>query len=284
MVVAVIFSLLLMVVDHRYGHLEQLRGSLSVATYPLQLIADAPVSTNHWLAEFFASRVQLQSDNQRLREDNLMLRVKNLKFEALESENQRLRNILDSSLKVGDRFLIAELSSIDLDPYKQQVVINKGSSSNLFVGQPVLNAQGVAGQLTHVNALTSTALLITDVSHAMPVQVLRNGLRTILVGTGRINQLSLPYLPNNAEIQEGDLLVTSGLGGKFPPGYPVAVVDRIEKLPDQPFASITARPKAHLDRGNEVLLVWTIDPMVTSEPDAEVTASDTAAPETGDAP
>jgi len=281
-IAAVIFSILLMVLDHRFGHLEQVRSYLAVITYPLQVIADAPVSTDHWLTNFLATRERLQSGNNNLRQENLELRARLLKYEALEAENHRLRNILDSSLKVGDRVLIAELSAIDLDPYKQHVIINKGSTSGLFVGQPVLDAHGVIGQLTHVNPFSATTLLITDASHAMPVQVLRNGLRTILVGTGRINQLSLPYLPNNAEIEEGDLLVTSGLGGKFPPGYPVAVVNKVDKMPDQPFASIQAEPRAHLDRASEVLLVWTVDPMGIKTLDTEVLDSDESAePTTG---
>ena len=134
----------------------------------------------------------------------------------------------------------------------------KGSLSGIFPGQPVLDAHAVMGQVTHVTPMTSTVLLITDASHALPVQVDRNGLRTIAFGTGRIHELELPHLPNNADIREGDQLVTSGLGGRFPPGYPVARVSRIEHRPGEPFASIVATPSAHLERSREVLLVWTL--------------------------
>jgi rod shape-determining protein MreC len=153
---------------------------------------------------------------------------------------------------------VAELSSVDLDPYKQQVIINKGAASGVFRGQPVLDAQAVMGQVVSTTPFSSTVLLITDSSHALPVQVLRNGLRTIAIGTGRIDELTLPYLPTNSDIVEGDLLVTSGLGGKFPPGYPVAQVTRIDRSPDAPFSNVTAEPRAHLDRSREVLLVWTV--------------------------
>lgn len=249
-----------MVADHRYHHLETLRAALSVLTYPLQVLADLPVTGTRSLSNMLASRERLKTDNRKLHEANLKLRARLQKLEALEAENFRLRDLLESSFKVGDRVLVAELSAVDLDPYKQQVIIDKGAISEVTEGQPVLDAHAVMGQVVHVNPFTSTVLLITDASHALPVQVLRNGLRTIAVGTGRINQLELPYLPNDSDIREDDLLVTSGLGGKFPPGYPVARVSRVLRTPDQPFAQVLAEPRAHLDRSREVLLVWTVDP------------------------
>ncbi len=256
--VAVLLSLALLVLDHRFQHLERLRSGLAFVTYPLQYLADLPFTTSRWLDETTSSRETLRAENQSLRERNLRLLADLQKYEALEAENMRLRDLLDSSFKIGDRVLVAELASVDLDPYKQQVVINKGSASGVFRGQPVLDARAVMGQVTHVNRFSSTVLLITDSSHALPVQVLRNGLRTIAIGTGRIDELKLPYLPTNSDIVEGDLLVTSGLGGKFPPGYPVARVTKIDQSPDAPFSNVRAEPRAHLDRSREVLLVWTI--------------------------
>ena len=253
-----LLSIALMAVDHRYRHLESLRSALAVITYPLHLLADLPNTASNWLGETFAARTHLQEENARLHRENLELRAQLQKFDSLEAENRRLRDLLGSSIKVGDRVLIAELSSVDLDPYRQQIVINRGSNSGVFEGQSVVDAHGVMGQITHVNPFSATALLISDVSHALPVQVLRNGLRTIAVGTGRIDQLDLPYLPNDADIQVGDLLVSSGLGGKFPPGYPVAEVVAVQRQPEQPFAQILAKPKAHLDRSREVLLVWPV--------------------------
>lgn len=256
--VALLLSLTLLVLDHRFHHLQQLRSALAFVTYPLHYLADLPSTASRWFSETTSSRETLLEHNQDLREENLRLRAELQKYESLQAENMRLRDLLDSSFKVGDRVLVAELSSVDLDPYKQQVVINKGAISGVFEGQPVLDANAVMGQVTSVTPMISTVLLITDTSHALPVQVLRNGLRTIALGTGRIDELKLPYLPTNSDIVEGDLLVTSGLGGKFPPGYPVATVTRIDRSPDAPFSTIIAQPSAHLDRSREVLLVWTV--------------------------
>ncbi len=263
---AVILSLTLLVMDHRYHHLQDLRSALAFITYPLQYMADLPFSASEWLSTTTSSRDTLLEQNELLREQNLRLRAELQKYESLQAENMRLRDLVDSSFKVGDRVLVAELSSVDLDPYKQQVIINKGGTSGVFEGQPVLDAHAVMGQVTSVTPLSSTVLLITDSSHALPVQVLRNGLRTIAVGTGRIDELRLPYLPTNSDIVEGDLLVTSGLGGKFPPGYPVATVTRIDRSPDAPFSTVLAQPRAHLDRSREVLLVWTVPNQLAISP------------------
>jgi len=257
-VVAVLLSLVLLALDHRFHHLQQLRSTLAFLVYPLHFLADLPFTASAWLTETTGSRETLLEQNRELRDENLRLRGELQKYESLQAENMRLRDLVDSSFKVGDRVLVAELSSVDLDPYKQQVIINKGGTSGVFEGQPVLDAHAVMGQVISVTPLSSTVLLITDTSHALPVQVLRNGLRTIAVGTGRIDELKLPYLPTNSDIVEGDLLVTSGLGGKFPPGYPVATVTRIDRSPDAPFSSVVAQPRAHLDRSREVLLVWTV--------------------------
>ena len=254
-----VVSLALMFVDQREHHLEGIRSTLSVALSPLSFLVNLPRSISEWAAESLASRSELQQTNLRLRKDNLLLKVKQQKMDALEAENMRLRNLLDSSFKIGDRVLIAELVAVDLDPYRQQVLINKGTSSGVYEGQAVLDANAVMGQVTHVNPLTATVLLITDARHALPVQVNRNGLRTVALGTGRVNALELPHLPNNADISVGDLLITSGLGGHFPPGYPVAKVTSVVREPGQPFAAVEARPMAHLDRTREALLVWTLD-------------------------
>jgi len=258
--VALVLSVTLMVLDHNQRHLEQLRAGLSIITYPLQAIVDLPLTLNHWLEGALASRDALQQDNNSLHQENLKLRARLQKLEALEAENLRLRNLLDSSLKLGDRVLAAELSAVDLDPYKHQVMIDKGSLSGVFNGQTVVDAKAVMGQVIHVSPFSATVLLITDPHHALPVQVLRNGLRSIALGTGRLDQLELPYLPNNADVQEGDLLVTSGLGGRYPAGYPVAEVVQVQRLPGQPFAEVIARPRAQLVRAREVLLVWPTEP------------------------
>ncbi len=265
-----ILSILLMVMDHRFHQTETLRSTLSVLTYPIQFLAEAPSNIGRWVTETLQTRSDLQMANENLHKENLKLKSELQLVAALQAENERLRDLLGSAYKIGNRVLVAELSAMDLDPFRQQIVIDKGSRSGVFEGQAVLDAHAVMGQVIHVSPLDATVLLITDVEHALPVQVLRNGLRTIAVGSGSINQLDMPYLPNNADIRPDDLLVTSGLGGKFPPGYPVAKVTEVKREPGKPFATVLARPLAQLDRTREALLVWevTIPPEFPEEEQA----------------
>lgn len=258
MIVFVLASIVLMTLDHRQQHLDSLRYGLSMVVYPLQLLVDLPSTTTDWFRESLSTRRALQEENASLRTQYLLLKSQVQKLSALESENIRLRELLDSSFQVGERVLVAELMSVDLDPYKHQIGINKGDLNEVYAGQSLLDQDGVMGQIVGVGPLSSTAMLITDPAHAIPVQVNRNGLRTIALGTGSIDRLELPYIPNNADIRPGDLLVTSGLGGRFPPGYPVAEVTLIEHDPGHAFARVSAVPLAHLDRSREVLLVWPI--------------------------
>lgn len=252
-------SVLLMTADHRLPQLQAMRAMLSVVVLPLQHLVNLPVAAGEWLTESLASRHALQEDNASLRAQHLLLKAQIQKLAALETENLRLRELLDSSLKLlehSDRVVIAELLAVDHDPYKHTILLDKGSRHGAFVGQPLLDADGVMGQILYVGPFSSTAVLITDPSQAVPVQVNRTGLRTVAFGTGTANKLDLPYVANDADVKEGDLLVTSGLGGRFPPNYPVAVVTRFERNPSQPFATVSATPTAHLDRSREVLLVW----------------------------
>ena len=255
--VFVVVSLVLMTVDHRQHHLESVRSALSLVVSPLQYLLGLPVDAGHWLGEALSSRRSLEEENAELHTRQLLQSARLQKMAALEAENARLRSLLDSSFKVGERVLVAELLEVDFDPFSQEIVINKGSHDGVVIGQSIVDAEGVMGQVVHVAPFTSTAMLITDPSHAIPVAVNRNGLRAIAVGTGAADRLDIPHLPLNADIKEGDLLVTSGLGGRFPPGYPVAVVKKIERNPGEPFADVTARPTARLEQSREVLLVWT---------------------------
>ena len=255
-VLCVIASLALVTADHRFHHLESLRAGLSAAVYPIRLLADLPVALGRWGLEALNSRRKLAELNDRLSHENLLLRGRLQKLAALEAENMRLRAMLDSSPKSADKVLIAELLAVDLDPYTHQIVINKGERHGVYRGQPLLDAEGVMGQVVHTGPLSATAMLITDPSHAVPVQVNRNGLRSVALGTGKADQLDLPHIPQNADIRPGDLLVTSGLGGRFPAGYPVAKVVAVSKRPGSAFARITAAPTAALGRSREVLLSW----------------------------
>lgn len=249
---------------------------LSIAVYPLHIVANFPLQLSNWTVDLFSSKSQLQTENEKLKRDMLLLQAQQQKFAALENENIRLRDLLDSSLKVKDRVLIAELISINLDPYIHQFLINKGASSGAFEGQPVLDANAVMGQVTHVTPYTSTVLMITDARHSLPVQILRTGQRAIAVGTGDINRLNVPHLPNNTDIQVGDLLVTSGLGGRFPPGYPVATITEAKRVEGKAFIDVVATPNAQLNHTREVLLAWTVTAPVESEDTPEDTLGETS--------
>jgi rod shape-determining protein MreC len=249
-------SVAMMVADHRGGHLKPLRAGLQAALYPLQLLVDLPVSSAQWLSENLSSRQSLIEENATLRAQQVLLKAQLQKFIALESENRRLRELLDSSFKLGERVLVAELLSVDMDPFARHIVIDKGTLSGVYEGQPLLNADGVVGQVQHLSPLASTAVLITDPSHALPVQVDRTGLHAVVVGSGRADRLSLSYVPNSADIRKGDRLVTSGLGGRFPPGYPVGIVSEVIQDPREPFAQVTVTPSARPDRSRQFLLVW----------------------------
>jgi len=224
------------------------------------------------------SYADLKIENKRLKEKQLVDSVKLLKFAALENENIRLRGLLENSFKLGEQVLIAELLSVNLVPYEHVVVVNKGSRFGVHKKQPVLDANGIVGQVIRSLPLSSEVMLITDPNHAIPVQVNRNGLRTIAIGSGLLDRLNLPFLPNNADIVPGDLLVTSGLGGTFPQGYPVAVVEKFTVQPNQPFADIYATPEAKLDKSRELLIVWTDStpvPFTLSETTAAETETET---------
>ncbi|MDZ7747758.1 MAG: rod shape-determining protein MreC [Halofilum sp. (in: g-proteobacteria)] len=249
-------SISLMVWDHQAHHLATVRGFLSGAIAPLRYAVNAPAELVGWGSERMQDRATLLQRVAALERENLRLRARQQKFETIQSENERLRALLESSAKRDERVLVAELLSVDLDPYRQQVVINQGANDGVYRGQPLIDAYGVMGQIIHVGPITATALLISDPNHALPVQINRNGLRTIASGTGEPDRLQLLYIPNSADVRVGDLVVTSGLGGRFPSNYPVARVVKVERRPGRPFAEVVAEPRAQLDRSREVLLVW----------------------------
>ena len=253
--VAVVASIVLMSVDHHASHLESTRGLLSTVIYPLQLAIHLPVRTGEWLSEQFAMRRTILAENTRLREERLRLRARLEKFDALEVENQRLRNLLGSSEKLAERVLAAELIAVDMDPFSRRIVLDKGARHGVSPGQVLIGSSGVMGQIIHVGPFTSNALLITDPSHALPVQIHRNGLRAVALGTGPLNLLKLSYVPNNADVRIDDQVVTSGLGSRFLSGYPVGKVVEILRDQGQPFAEVYVQPSAMLERAREVLLV-----------------------------
>ena len=246
----------LMVVDHRESHLERVRQVLSVAVHPIRVVVDLPFAA--WQSASHSLTVQrdLLEENERLRRDQLNANFQLQRLAALEMENARLRELLDSPAAHDHRVLVAEILAVDLDPYRQRFNVNRGLANGVFVGQALLDANGVVGQVVDVGPFTAEAMAITDADHALPVRVNRNGLRTVAVGTGDNNRLRLPYVTNSADIEAGDLLVSSGLGGVFPLGFPVAHVLEVRMRPGQSFADVIAEPVSALDRDREVLLVW----------------------------
>ncbi len=250
-------SIAFMVFDHRQNQVSWLHDGFSALLHPIRLIANFPNSASSWFRESFASRRDLQQENASLLTQHLVLKTQLQKMESLEAENLRLRSLLGSSFNVSNqRMLIAELMTVDLDPFRHQITINKGANHDLYVGQPLVDSEGIMGQLVRVSPYSSTAMLITDPGHAIPVEINRNGLRTIALGTGASSELHLPYIANNADIKVGDLITTSGLGGRFPQGFPVGEIVRIDQNPGKNFAQVIVQPRALLDRSRVVLMLW----------------------------
>ncbi len=251
----VLLSVALMTADHRAGLLEPVRAALSTAVHPLRLAASLPTELVDSADRQLASRRELVNENRRLRDRQAIYEARLQRLDALEVENIRLRTLLDSSYDLGRPVLIADLVQVDLDPFSHLIQIDKGSQAGVHRGQPVIDGSGVVGQVDRVSPLTATVRLISDPSHGLPVQVNRTGLRSVAFGTGRIDALTIASLPNNADIRPGDLLVTSGLGGRFPSGYPVGEVHSVVVDPGRPFSRIEVEPLGALGRIQEVLLI-----------------------------
>jgi len=261
----ILLSILLMYLDHRDNHLDTVRRAIDTAVYPLKIVVDSPFRLWEWLGDNAASRNELQLENSRLRIEALVSKGQVQELAALKAENDRLRAMLDARERVAGELRVAEIMAVDANPYRHNIMLDIGRRDGVYDGQTIIDANGVVGQVIETGLLTSQAILISDPDHALPVEVNRNGLRTIAFGTGEFDRLDLPFLPNNADIRTGDLLVTSGLGGAFPPGYPVAVVGRVTRIPQEPFADVVAAPAASLDQVREVMLIW-LDPPADDAP------------------
>ncbi|WP_373767794.1 rod shape-determining protein MreC [Glaesserella sp.] len=253
---AVAISVSLIFLDGRSSMMIQMRNVLETAVSGLYYFANTPRTVLDGVSNNFIDSQKLQLENRVLKEQ---LREKNadlLLLDQLKVENQRLRLLLSSPLRQDEYKKIAEVLTAEMDAYRQQVVINQGANDGAFVGQPIIDERGVVGQVISVGERSSRVLLITDVTHAIPIQVLRSDVRAIANGTGHNDELILDNLPRTVDIAEGDVLVTSGLGGHFPEGYPVAVVENIINDGSSHFARATARPLASLDRLRYLLLLW----------------------------
>ena len=252
---ALALAAVLMLVDHRTDYGQWIRTPAGYITGPIQYLAYLPVASADWVAEQSRSLADLREENSRLARQAIVLEHKAQRLAVLEAENTRLRELLDSSDRIEARVRVAEIIGIEPDPNRHEVLINLGQNDEVSNGQAVLDAHGLMGQVVNVGPLTSRVLLITDATHAGSVKVNRNGVRSILAGTGHPDRLELLYLPDTADVKPGDLLVSTGLGRRFPAGYPVAEVTQVEADPSRPFLQVRARPTARIDRASHVLLV-----------------------------
>ena len=251
-----VISVVLMFYDRRGGWLDTARYGLQATVYPLQLAVNSPSAAWRWLEESFTTRERLQAEVDALRIQLRDQQLITMRQAALESENATLRGLNSALPEVIDKRLIGEVISVELSTLRQRLLINRGASSGVYRAQPVITGAGVLGQVYRTGPFSSDIIVVTDAEPALPVQVLRSGVRTIALGTGRSSALELPYVPQNYDVKVGDLLVTSGLGQVFPYGLPVARVTKVERDPAQPLAQIMAAPLAHVESDREVLFIW----------------------------
>lgn len=257
LVLVLFCSALLIFFDHKMASFEPVRGYLQSLVSPLQYLATAPKQFLAWTADNIVTRRQLMEQNQQFQTDTLNLKQQLIELDILQKENARLRSLLASPLRPNVKKMVAEIISVNNDPYGHKIVINRGANDGVYEGQPVIDDKGIVGQILHVGTTTSRVILITDVTHAVPVRIARNGVRLVAAGTGRIDQLTLNHVPHSTDVKTGDLLVTSGLGGKYPEGYPVAKVNFVAKNESRPFAKVISEPVAEIDRVRYLLLLWT---------------------------
>lgn len=237
-------------------YLNPAKQRVSDLTAPFYWLANLPAHLSTWGSKRFVGKDDLEQQNQSLRTELLIHKRKLQHMASLVAENTRLRQLLNSADTLENRVLVAEMVGVSPDPVRHKVMINRGKEDGVYLGQPVVDANGLAGQVTEIGAATSMVMLITDPSHALPVQVNRNGIRLVVEGVGDLLSLKLRHISNTMDVQPGDLLVTSGLGQRFPAGYPVAVIQQVNYDPGRPFAKVTARPMAELNRNRHMLLVF----------------------------
>ena len=256
LLVLAVIAVALMVVDARFDLLKPARKQASLVLMDAYWITDLPGRLWEGVASQFGSRTELVAENEKLKTENLLLQGRMQKLAALTEQNVRLRELLNSSALVNEKVEVAELIGMDPNPFTHRIIINKGERDGVVLGQPVLDARGLMGQVVELMPYTSRVLLLTDTTHSIPVQVNRNGLRAIASGTGNPERLELRHVADTADIKEGDLLVSSGLGQRFPAGYPVATVKEVIHDSGQPFAIVRAVPTAALNRSRYLLLVF----------------------------
>ena len=251
-----VLSLGAMIIDTKVENFATARTYLNSMVSPLQYIANLPGAMLSWSADRFTSRQQLLEDNEELTNQVTLMSEQLQRFRILEQENKNLRKLLDAPVRDSMHKMITELMAVDTNPYSHQIVINKGAIDGVFVSQSVLDDSGIVGQISEVGTTNSRVLLISDVTHAIPIRIERNNVRFIAVGDGSLDSMQLQHVPHSADIEVGDVIVSSGLGEVFPEGYPVGTISNIVRNESRPFAEVTATPLAKLDRIKYLLLLW----------------------------
>lgn len=256
-------SLAIILIDLFTPHLKPLKAKLTTVSIPFYWITNLPSRLGEWGQDNLVSRDDLLEENRSLKQQVMILERKLQGMASVTTDNVRLRELMNSAEMIAEQVLVAELIGVSPDPLVHKVIINKGSQDNIYVGQPLLDAYGLMGQVVEVGPYVSQVLLITDSTHALPVEINRNGLRAVVEGVGDLEQLALRHVSNTMDVVVGDLVVSSGLGGRFPRGYPVGVVKKVERNPGKPFADVFIEPRAHLNRTRHVLLVFRDDSLAT---------------------
>lgn len=251
----IIIAVGVLIADLQGNSVRSVRSVISVVLTPVQWLVDIPTRIADDISVVLVERAALVKDNNQLRSSSIILERKVQQMMVLRAENIRLRELLNSSAALDDSVLLTELIGVNPDPFQHQIILNKGSEDGVFIGQPVLDAGGIMGQVVEVSLYTNRTMLVTDGRHALPIEVVRNGMRAIALGKGIHNELDITHVPDNADIRVGDLLVSSALGGRFPYGYPLAQVRVVERDPSRKFMIVKAKPLARLNNSRYVLMV-----------------------------
>ena len=259
LILALVMSVMLIIADTRFNMFQSSRVYMNSLMSPLQYLANLPSVMLSLSAQRLTSHEELVDENQRLTNQVLLMSERLQRFDVLQAENDQLRALLGTPFKSGTRKKVSELMAVETSPFSQQIVLNKGALDDVYLSQSVLDDRGIVGQVSEVGTTNSRVILITDVTHAVPVRSVRNNIRFIASGTGSLDELLLEHVPHSVDVEVGDMLVTSGLGHVFPEGYPVARVSRVTRDESRPFATVVAKPVARLDRLRYLLLLWPED-------------------------
>jgi len=270
-IILILAALGLLVADFQGNSVRSLRSAFSVVLTPIQWLVDIPSNIADDISAVLVERTALVKDNNQLRSSSIILERKVQQMMVLRAENIRLRELLNASAHVDDDVQLAELIGVNHDPFQHQVILDKGTEDGVFVGQPVLDAGGIMGQVVEVSIYTNRTMLVTDGRHALPVEVVRNGMRAIALGKGSHEELDITHIPDNADIRVGDMLVSSALGERFPYGYPVARIVSAERDSGRKFMIVKAKPLAKLNNSRYVLMVGKEDlPLEKPEPQSNI--------------